>query len=59
MFSTAGMKYGTAGEPAPRVMDRGIGLSICVAWTSLLIAQSRITAQPETRRTVTFNPCLA
>ena len=57
MFSTAGIKNGTGGEPAPKVNANGIGLSMWAASTSLFTAQSRTTAQPAALRTFAFKPC--
>ncbi len=56
MFSTAGMMNGSGVEPAPMVIARGMGVSICEASYSPARDLSRATAQPAVLVTVTSRP---
>jgi len=52
----AGIKNGSAVEPAPRLMASGIGVSMCAASYSLFSDLSRATAQPAVLITSTSSP---
>ena len=56
MFSTAGIRYGSAVEPAPSVIASGIGVSMWLASYSPFSDLSRATAQPAVLITWAFRP---